>query len=44
MESGVRTKTVNDDGNGDIFDLTKCYECIDVVCKMGLMDHPTSLR
>ena len=44
MESGVRTKTVTDDGYGDIFDLTKCYECIDAVCKLGLMDHPASLR
>ena len=45
MESGVRTRVIGDDGNEkDIFDLSKCYECIDLVCEMGLMDHPESLR
>ena len=45
MESGVRTRVIGDDGNEqDIFDLAKCYECIDLVCEMGLMDHPKSLR
>jgi hypothetical protein len=45
MESGVRTKIVDDEnGEKDIFDLTKCFECIEVVCKMGLMEHPESLR
>lgn len=44
MESGVRTKVVGDDGEKDIFDLAKCFECIDTVCDMGLMEHPESLR
>lgn len=44
MESGVRSKLIDADEEKDIFDLAKCYECIALVCDMGLMDHPESLR
>jgi len=46
MESGVRTTLLRSDGQGkeDIFDLAKCYECIDTVCGLGLMSHPPDLR
>jgi len=46
MESGVRTTLLHSDGEGkeDIFDLAKCYECIDTVCGLGLMSHPPDLR
>lgn len=44
MESGVRTKQSGKDGEEDIFDLAKCYDCIDLVCAMGMMEHPHSLR
>ena len=49
MESGVRTTTVSkkdDDGTRrevDIFDLSKCYDCIDGLCEAGWMDHPPGL-
>ena len=42
MESGVRTKLLGEAGDNDIFDLSKCYECIDIVCGMGLLEHPSS--
>jgi len=49
MESGVRTTVlrVDEDGNevkDDIFDLDKCYRCIDTVCEAGFMNHPPELR
>jgi len=41
MESGARTSLLHPDGTKeDIFDLAKCYECIDLVCESGLMEHP----
>ncbi len=47
MESSLRSKVKCSTGesgdNGeekDIFDLAKCYECIEVVCEMGLFQHP----
>mmetsp|Transcript_3959 Transcript_3959/g.8741 ORF Transcript_3959/g.8741 Transcript_3959/m.8741 type:complete len:285 (+) Transcript_3959:248-1102(+) len=41
MESGVRTMLLHPDGSKeDIFDLAKCYNCIDIICDAGLMDHP----
>jgi len=44
MESGVRTTILHADGSKeDIFDLSKCYECIDSICELGLMDHPSDL-
>ena len=44
MESGVRSiRSVNGGGEEDIFDLSKCYECIDKMCELGLMDHPSGL-
>mmetsp|Transcript_31930 Transcript_31930/g.67132 ORF Transcript_31930/g.67132 Transcript_31930/m.67132 type:complete len:293 (+) Transcript_31930:73-951(+) len=45
MESGVRTTQLHPDGTKeDIFDLAKCYNCIDIVCELGLIDHPSELR
>eukprot|EP00804_Cyclotella_cryptica_P022019 CCRYP_000940-RA/>CCRYP_000940-RA protein AED:0.04 eAED:0.04 QI:20/1/1/1/1/1/2/58/286 len=46
MESGVRTKLLPSEmeGKDDVFDLAKCYECIDIVCGLGLMSHPPDLR
>lgn len=45
MESGVRTTLLHPDGTTeDIFDLAKCYNCIDFVCEAGLMEHPSELR
>ena len=49
MESGVRTTLLHSDGNEnevkeDIFDLAKCYKCIDIVCEMGVMQHPQQIR
>ncbi len=49
MESGVRTTLI---GHGkdcmetreDVFDLAKCYNVIDIVCELGLMEHPKELR
>jgi len=40
MESSLRT--VLKDG-ADVFDLGKCYKCIEVVCELGLFDHPSFL-
>lgn len=49
MESSLRSKVKCDmkDNKGnekDIFDLTKCYKCIEVVCELGLFKHPDFLR
>ena len=49
MESGVRTTLLHSDMvegevKEDIFDLSKCYKCIDIVCGLGLMDHPPEMR
>jgi len=49
MESGVRTTLINHDKGctetkDDVFDLAKCYNVIDIVCELGLMEHPTELR
>lgn len=45
MESGVRTTLLRPDGTKeDIFDLAKCYECIDSVCESSLMQHPPELQ
>jgi hypothetical protein len=45
MESGVRSKVIGANGKEeeDIFDLRKCYECIDTICELGLMDNPPEL-
>ena len=48
MESGVRSKVIGTSSSGkdneeDIFDLSKCYECIDTICELGLMQHPSGL-
>ncbi len=47
MESGVRSKMIGasgkEGGEEDIFDLSKCYECIDTICELGLIDHPLGL-
>lgn len=49
MESGVRTTLIHHDKGctetkDDVFDLTKCYNVIDIVCGLGLMEHPKELR
>lgn len=49
MESGVRTMRLKSEKDGhetkqDVFDLAKCYECIDVACELGFMEHPSELR
>ena len=46
MESGVRmTLLVHPDGTKeDIFDVSKYYDCIDMICEGGLMNHPSELR
>ena len=41
MESGVRSKILGVSGKEeekDIFDLSKCFECIETIC--GLFEHP----
>ena len=44
MESGVRTTLLHADGTKeDIFDLAKCYNCIDTICEAGMMEHPVEL-
>lgn len=47
MESGVRSKVIGasgkEGGEEDIFDLSKCYECIDTICELGLIDHPLGM-
>lgn len=46
MESSLRSK-INEKGNGeekDVFDLVKCYKCIEVVCEMGLFEHPDYIK
>lgn len=43
MESGVRSKVIGVGGEEDIFDLSKCYECIDTICELGLIEHPSGL-
>mmetsp|Transcript_22021 Transcript_22021/g.53301 ORF Transcript_22021/g.53301 Transcript_22021/m.53301 type:complete len:290 (-) Transcript_22021:394-1263(-) len=45
MESGIRTMLLHPDGTKeDIFDLAKCYSCIDIMCDAHLMEHPSNLR
>jgi len=46
MESGVRSKVISASGKEeeDIFDLSKCYECIDTICELGLIEHPPGLQ
>eukprot|EP00984_Skeletonema_dohrnii_P038222 scaffold41205_cov216-Skeletonema_dohrnii-CCMP3373.AAC.3 len=46
MESGVRSKVIGASGKEeeDIFDLSKCYECIDTICELGLIEHPPGLQ
>mmetsp|Transcript_23060 Transcript_23060/g.46137 ORF Transcript_23060/g.46137 Transcript_23060/m.46137 type:complete len:296 (+) Transcript_23060:75-962(+) len=46
MESGVRSKVISASGKEeeDIFDLSKCYECIDTICELGLIEHPPVLQ
>jgi hypothetical protein len=41
MESSLRN--IDKDGN-DIFDLGKCFKCIDIVCEMGIYKHPSFLE
>ena len=45
MESGVRSFVVvkGDEEEEDIFDLSKCYQCVDKICEIGLMEHPLGL-
>jgi len=40
MESSLRTI---DTKGKDIFDLNKCFRCIDAVCKAGIYGHPSFL-
>jgi len=49
MESGVRSTVLRRDDDGtrreeDIFDIAKCYDCIDGLCKAGWIDRPSGLR
>ena len=43
MESGVRSRRLGEGGDGDsvedVFDLTKCYDCIDALCEAGLVER-----
>ena len=47
MESGIRSKVISASGREgeeqDIFDLSKCYQCIDTICELGLIEHPSGL-
>lgn len=44
MESGVRSFVKEKGGKEeDIFDLSKCFSCIDKICELGLMEHPSGL-
>ena len=50
MESGVRSKVISASGKGggggeeeDVFDLSKCYQCIDTICELGLIKQPSGL-
>mmetsp|Transcript_184 Transcript_184/g.193 ORF Transcript_184/g.193 Transcript_184/m.193 type:complete len:281 (-) Transcript_184:412-1254(-) len=40
MESSLRSAGEN---KSDVFDLGKCFKCIEVVCDIGLYDHPPFL-
>lgn len=40
MESSLRSTK---DGK-DVFDLDKCYQCIEAVCDMGIFEHPDYLK
>ena len=40
MESSLRSIK---DGK-DVFDLDKCYRCIEAVCNMGIFEHPDYLK
>ena len=40
MESSLRS---NKNGK-DVFDLDKCYQCIEAVCDMGIFEHPNYLK
>jgi len=40
MESSLRSIK---DGRDDVFDLDKCFQCIEAVCEMGIYDHPDFL-
>ena len=49
MESSLRSKVKSNDASGgeiekDVFDLGKCFQCIEVVCELGLFDHPSYLK
>lgn len=53
METGVRTTVMrrrdDDDGTStmveeDIFDISKCYDCIDRLCEAGWIRHPPGFR
>jgi hypothetical protein len=53
METGIRTTVMRqrdgDDGTTtmvkeDIFDISKCYDCIDGLCEAGWIRHPPGLR
>lgn len=45
MESSLRSKVDHGDGKNekDVFDLVKCFQCIEAVCELGLFDHPSYL-
>jgi phosphoribosylanthranilate isomerase len=40
MESSLRSQK----NNMDVFDLDKCYECIEAVCEMKIKQHPPFLQ
>ena len=40
MESSLRS-TKNGD---DVFDIDKCYQCIEAACDMGIFEHPDYLK
>lgn len=49
MESSLRTKVKvenGEDGNCemDVFDLDKCFKCIETICELKIYDHPSYLN
>mmetsp|Transcript_9824 Transcript_9824/g.22995 ORF Transcript_9824/g.22995 Transcript_9824/m.22995 type:complete len:300 (-) Transcript_9824:85-984(-) len=39
MESGVRSRRMEGDAVEDVFDLSKCYDCVDALCEAGLVER-----
>lgn len=45
MESSLRTKvSVDGENENDVFDLGKCFQCIEIACALGLFNHPANLN